>query len=62
MEQKHTFRYEVTSEEYSDFSIELSCSSVILSDVIESFEQYLRGCGFVFDGRLDLVPDNDEEE
>ena len=31
-----------------------------LYDVVERFEEFLRGCGYYFEGRLDIV--NDEEE
>lgn len=36
----------------------------VLSDILEQFELFLRGCGFVFDGSLDIVPpeDNTDEE
>jgi hypothetical protein len=29
-----------------------------LFDVVERFEEFLRGCGFYFHGRLDIVIDN----
>jgi hypothetical protein len=28
-----------------------------LTDILEQFEMFLRGCGYVFDGQLDIVDD-----
>jgi len=33
-----------------------------LMEVIEDFEMFLRGCGFVFDGYLDIVPNESDEQ
>lgn len=30
-----------------------------LPDVLEHFEMFLRGCGFVFNGTLDVVPEDE---
>jgi len=29
-----------------------------LSDIVSEFEMFLKGCGFSFEGQLDLVNDN----
>ena len=29
----------------------------LLEDVVKEFEMFLKGCGYVFDGHLDLVDD-----
>jgi hypothetical protein len=29
-----------------------------LSDIVSEFEMFLKGCGFNFEGQLDLVHDN----
>lgn len=34
--------------------------AMILTEVIDEFEAFLRGCGFVFDGHLEVVDDKDE--
>ncbi len=39
---------------------EVTCSSPSLSDVIESFERFLKGSGYVFQGTLDFVEDENE--
>jgi hypothetical protein len=31
-----------------------------LYDVIERFEEFLRGCGFYFNGRLEIVDEDDQ--
>jgi hypothetical protein len=31
-----------------------------LSNILEQFEMFLRGCGYVFEGQLDIVNDFDE--
>jgi|VirMetMinimDraft_7_1064189.scaffolds.fasta_scaffold304825_2 hypothetical protein len=33
-----------------------------LYDVVERFEEFLRGCGYFFDGRLDIVNECESEE
>jgi len=33
-----------------------------LIDVLESFERFLRACGYYFDGRLDIVEEEKQEE
>jgi hypothetical protein len=39
----------------------MSCSGETLPEILESFEDFLRGCGFVFDGNLYIVSDEEEE-
>lgn len=46
----------------SNHEITLSFKGEYLYEIIENFEQFLRGCGFVFDGRLDIVPDESTTE
>ena len=36
--------------------------SEYLYDVVERFEEFLRGCGYYFEGRLDIVNDCESEE
>ena len=36
--------------------------SVSLGDIISEFELFLKGAGFVFDGTLDIVDNDDVEE
>lgn len=39
--------------------IEHSVDAVSIPDLLEAFEAFLKGCGFVFDGHIDIV---EEEE
>ena len=36
--------------------INMEFESETLDDILEEFSMFLRGCGFVIDGRLDVVP------
>ena len=36
-------------------TIKLEVEAVHISDILESFERFLRGAGFVFEGQLDFV-------
>jgi hypothetical protein len=36
--------------------------NVMLSDVLEHMQDFLKGCGFVFDGVLDIVDENGEQQ
>lgn len=36
--------------------------NVMLSDVLEHMQDFLKGCGFVFDGILDIVDENGEQQ
>lgn len=40
----------------------LKSYSNILPDILEDFEGFLRACGFVFDGTIEIVPNIEDEE
>jgi len=46
-----------TPDEYKNGTLTMTTDTEDLSDVVQSFEQFLRGCGFFMDGRLDFVDD-----
>jgi len=51
------FRFSYNYGDYDDAetfetSAEFKCEDAHITDVIEKFEQFLRGCGFCFDGEL----------
>lgn len=48
----------VNSEEVT-IKIDPQCN---LSDVLESFERFLKACGYVFDGRVEIVSEFENEE
>jgi len=43
------------NHKYDNVEITHSFETVLLSDVLEQVEQFLRGCGFVVDGELQIV-------
>jgi hypothetical protein len=53
----------VDEENYDEESrIEMTNNDLIyLPDVIKEFEHFLRGCGFYFDGSLEIVGDKDRD-
>lgn len=36
----------------------LSTNNLVLGDILQDFEMFLRGCGFQFDGTVDIVDEN----
>ncbi len=51
------FRFSYNYGDYDDAetfetSVEFKCEDAHITDVIERFEQFLRGCGFCFDGEI----------
>jgi len=56
-------KFELTSQHYNYYSpvkqpgtkINMEFESESLEDILEEFAMFLRGCGFVIDGRLDVV-------
>jgi hypothetical protein len=58
-------KFEFTGQHYNYLSltdrrpgtkINMEFESETLEDVLEEFSMFLRGCGYVIDGRLDVVP------
>jgi len=37
-------------------------NNIMLSDTLENMQNFLKGCGFVFDGLLDIVDENGEQQ
>ena len=42
-------------QNYENVDITHTFETPLLSEVLEQMEHFLRGCGFAFDGRLDIV-------
>jgi hypothetical protein len=53
---KFTFTREETTY-YNNAKSSTEFSAVSIDDVLIEFEQFLKGAGFVFDGRLEIVQD-----
>jgi hypothetical protein len=58
-------KFELIGQQYNYLSLTdrrpgtkttIEFESEILEDVLEEFAMFLRGCGYVIDGRLDVVP------
>lgn len=70
MNAKHQFKYTYNETDYEEFSpLEVTFempAEVSLTQMLNNFEQYLRACGFFFDGKLAIVEDSydlpEEEE
>lgn len=61
MNAKHQFKYTYNETDYEEFSpLEVTFeipAEVSLTQMLNNFEQYLRACGFFFDGKLAIVED-----
>jgi len=51
----------ILSEENDGVVTKKEFDSDYLYDVIDRFEEFLRGCGFFFDGRLEIVNDKPDQ-
>ena len=56
-EYRHTFINRVNYSEQPTATVLVTTESCTLSDILRIFEDYLRGCGFLIDGHLDIVED-----
>jgi len=61
-------KFELTGQHYNYLSltdrqpgtkINMEFQAEHIHDVLEEFSMFLRGCGYVIDGRLDIVPHDD---
>jgi hypothetical protein len=65
MKAKHTFKY-TYEEGHEDFSpvevtFDIPTGEVTISQMLYNFECYLKACGFVFDGHLEIVEEEKVE-
>ncbi len=52
-------KFKLTCEHEEGDLITHEFNKVFLGDVVERMQDFLKGCGFVFDGTLDIVPDEE---
>lgn len=52
---KHSFIHEATTR-----TVTVVSEAETLPDIVEAFEDYLRACGFIFDGHLDIIEEDEE--
>ena len=48
--------------EYDNTAIQFKTIAECLPEVLEDFESFLRACGYIFDGSLQVVSDISEED
>ena len=41
-------------------TIVMETNAVTITEVIDTFERFLKACGFYFNGKLDIVEDEDD--
>jgi len=62
MKAKHTFKYtyEESCEQFSPVEVifDIPTGEVTITQMLWNFECYLKACGFVFDGHLEVVPES----
>jgi hypothetical protein len=62
MNAKHQFKYtyaDTELEEYSPVEITFDMpGDVTITQMLWNFESYLKACGFIFDGHLEVVPES----
>jgi len=51
---KFTFKYEVNYVDQPKYSVTMESDAITLTEILTEFEQFLKGCGFVFDGELTI--------
>jgi len=45
--------------QYDTTRVEVQCNATSLPDILEAFESFLRGSGYVFTGTLDIVTEEE---
>jgi hypothetical protein len=53
--------FKLTQSYDSTRTVTTTTTAVTLDDILEEFEMFLRGCGFIIDGTLDVIPNDTED-
>ena len=53
------YNYLSLSDRRPGTKINMEFEGETLEDILEEFSMFLRGCGFVIDGTLDVIPDEE---
>ena len=53
------YNYLSLSDRRPGTKINIEFEGETLEDILEEFSMFLRGCGFVIDGTLDVIPDEE---
>lgn len=48
--------FKLTQSYNSTRTVTTTTTAVTLDDILEEFEMFLQGCGFIIDGKLDIIP------
>jgi len=51
----HTFMFRFHSAE-GERDLEMNCNALFLDDILDQFRDFLQGCGYIIDGRIEVVP------
>jgi hypothetical protein len=51
-----------TAYEDNQANVGMEFKAVMLDEIVANFEDFLRGCGFIIEGHLDFVGDEDERK
>jgi len=52
-----TFRYTSKYDNQPERIVEIKTNSLTLDEILKDFEFFLKGCGFAFDGEIDICKD-----
>lgn len=61
MAKYHFFKEPDKGDEFDSAEVLVSTDQVCLPDLLEDFEYFLKGCGFCFDGTIEVVPNEKKE-
>ncbi len=50
------------NNKFDHTKVQIESDAETLSEILEAFEYFLKGSGFVFEGHLDIVNDSTEKE
>jgi hypothetical protein len=59
---KFKFTYIYDNGTYTDRVVHVREGSLDISELLEMFEHFMRGCSYSFDGHLTIEEDGDSEE
>lgn len=60
------YRFECIETEFQqeipNRKVIVESNSIVLSDILQDFEDFLRGCGFIIQGSIEYVPAEEEKK
>lgn len=51
-----------SNNEFDTSTVKMESDTEVLGDILEDFENFLRGCGYIINGTIDVVPNENEGE